>query len=105
MPKQDDGRIDWSGVGGDATAKMRAAIVRYVRGYRGGGRKTPVTEQQILRQFRSTPEEFVKAALLEAEDLGEVEPSYRSALGASRARGVRVYEVPEAGEREGAPKG
>lgn len=92
--KQDDGRIDWSAVKGDAAAQMRAAIVRYVRGYRGG-RSNLVTEAQILRQFRGTPQAFVKAALLEAVTRGEIQASPRSALGACRARGAYVYQAPE----------
>ena len=96
--KQDDAKIDWSAVN-DGDRCMQAAIVRFVRGYRGL-RREPVTKRQIMRQFRATPSEFVEQGLLEVVTSGRVRCLSRSLGSRRRANGVSVYELPDETEHD-----
>jgi hypothetical protein len=87
---QQDRRVDFTKVKGDQGAQMRAAIFRFVRGYRGE-RKNNVTRAQILKHFAATPADFVEGAISDACARGDLNCFPRS-IG-RRARGGYVYEV------------
>lgn len=90
---QEDRSVDWSRVRSkDPVASMRAAIVRYVGGYRGE-RTEPVTTAQIRRHFRATPIEFLQNALTDAVVRGEVVALQRNLRSGRLYNGVCVYNV------------
>ena len=76
----------------DGTAALQKQIVRYVAGIRGK-RQSPVTEAQILRWFRGTEPDFIRAQLTALCIAGRIRICQRSLSSRRRANGGYVYEI------------
>lgn len=91
----DNAAIDFSApLKFDGAAALRKRIASYVQGVRGT-RQNAVTERQILRWFRGTPEAFVKARLSEVCASGQVRCCAASLGSARRHDGAYAYEAAE----------
>ncbi len=76
----------------DGAAALQKQIVRFVGGIRGP-RENPVTDRQINKWFRSTPESFVDDQLFAVCNDGRVRACRRSLSSGRRWNGVSVYEL------------
>jgi len=84
----------------DGALALRRRIAAYVKGVRGE-RQAPVSEAQIVRYFRATDPEFVRAQITSALSEGTVQIVRRSLSSTRRATGAYRYITPANGGHHG----
>ena len=76
----------------DGAVALQKQIVRFVGGIKGE-RENPVTDRQINKWFRSTPDNFIDDQLFAVCIDGRVRACRRSMSSGRRWNGVSVYEL------------